>query len=143
MRIPTKSAMILLATLALGIVLGALIGGALLEDGTHGPPGARMARHFADHFEAVIRPEAEQRDTVRAILDGFADHFEGLYYRHHGEVEALIDSMRAEMTGILTGEQMERLRSHAEMAPHRGGGPPFGPGRGHRPRQDRHGDSRE
>jgi ABC-type cobalt transport system substrate-binding protein len=143
MKIHTKSALILLATLALGMLLGALLGGALLQRRMHPAPGMRMARHFADHFEAVVRPEESQRDTVRAILDGYAGRFEELYYRHHGEVEALIDSMRADMHGILTEEQMERLRAHAEMAPHRRGGPPFGRERGPRRFRERSGEGRE
>ncbi len=130
MKIHTKTALILFVTLVLGIILGWLVGGPLLirrDLPEHTRKG--ISEHFINHFEEITDPDETQRDTVRAILESFADRFAELNVRHHSEMETLMDSLQMELSPVLTEEQLERMRDHLEPRPFGRRGPPPGRGR--------------
>ncbi len=130
MKIHTKTALILFATLILGLLLGALIGGPLLVR-MNLPEHTRMGlmQHFVEHFEGVTNPSEAQRDTVRAILESYADRFAELNIQHHSEMEVLMDSLQMELSPVLTEEQLQRMRDHLVHRPFGRRGPPPGRGR--------------
>lgn len=131
MKIHTKTALILFVTLILGILLGALIAGPYLlrrDLPEHSREG--LHKHFIEHFVDVTDPSEVQRDTVRAILENFADRFAELNIQHHSEMEVLMDSLQMELSPVLTEEQIERLSDHLAPRPFGRRGPP--------PRRGRH-----
>ena len=68
MRIETRSALILLATLLIGALLGALITGALAQRRISRVAEMRE-RGFGMHIERIIQPKDEaQREAIRAVL---------------------------------------------------------------------------
>jgi hypothetical protein len=128
MTAATRSALLLAATLALGLVLGALGMGALQRErraqlgGLGRPPG------FARHVEETIRPrDAAQEARVRPVIARAVDRNQRIIREANAQLRASVDSLRTEMDSLLDDSQRQRL---AEMTR---GLPPFGPGRGGRP----------
>jgi hypothetical protein len=130
MTIHTKTALILLATLVLGIFLGGLISGSIWR--RLAPPGPEMMpEDFVLRFEALIDPTATQADTVRAILENYADRFVGMHDRHQNQMTALMDSMQVDLSTVITDRQLRHMKDVLERRRHWVEGPPFRR-RGHR-----------
>ena len=137
----TKSVLLLLATLIIGLVLGALINGYFVRQ--------RLARigdfmnpaAFGGRIEEVVQPTSdEQREAIRRVLDSAAPRAVDIMRESRSRMRALNDSVRSELEDILTPEQMQRLDERMRLRRRRG---PFRPGlppmmlddsTGHRPR---------
>lgn len=136
----TKSTLILIATLALGMVLGSLITGAAVNRRLERIADMRTARGMAFFLERSIQPESEeQRAAIRAVLEDAAPAFTEVMRESRERMARLTDSLRAELEPLLSEEQRERLDEGMRM---RHGGPPFGPpgergGPGPEPRRPR------
>jgi len=117
MMIHTKSAIIIISTLVLGLVLGALLSGAFLRHLVTHDPAARLSEHFVHRFHRVIEPEESQKDTVDAILETYSERFIAMNHEHFSEVGSLMDSMHADLTSVLTAEQIERMHERMEHWP--------------------------
>ena len=123
MTIHVKTALILLATMVLGIVLGVLISGAFLRHPMRPEREEALSELFVSRFERLIEPDEAQRDTVRAILQSYSRRFIEMHDKHHAEMAALMDSMNVDLSPILTEEQRRRVAEHTERR-HRFMGPP-------------------
>ncbi len=123
MNLEVKSALIIAVTMIIGILIGTFI---------VAPQIARryltrieMLRHepgFARGIEGMILPDQSQRERIRPIIKKYGGRFETLFQRHREEVQALVDSLRAELDPLLTEEQrqrLERIRSRRCLHPHR------------------------
>jgi hypothetical protein len=110
MTIHTKSSLIVLGTLIIGIICGALLNGSLRmnRDGPFaGPPSPeRFSGFFLDR---IIRPDEEQREELQRIMADYRPKFEETMSRHRGEIATLIDSLEKQIDPMLTEEQRERL----------------------------------
>jgi hypothetical protein len=138
MQTRTKSAFLLLAVLALGILIGFLVSGALQNRRMRSIAHLRTGPGFAELVERVIQPRSEeQREQIRDILDGAAPRIADLFEQHRGEMSQVSDSVMTELEAILDPEQVQRLR---RMKVRMRDGPPEGrrgrPGAG-RPRGPR------
>lgn len=110
MNLQLKSALIIVVTLLLGISIGTFIAA---------PHLARkhltrmdMLRHqpgFSRGIERLILPHPSQLDDIRPIVKKYSERFETLFEKHRDEVEALMDSLRAELDPLLTDQQKQRL----------------------------------
>lgn len=112
MKARTKSAFILLATLVVGGVVGALATGAAFNNRVKEIESLRNRGGFAERMEAVIEPHDEaQRAQIRAVLErAHARYIEDR--RSCGAAfAASTDSMRADLAPLLTPEQAERLEA--------------------------------
>ena len=144
MNVSRQAALLLVFTLLLGILLGALGAGAMRHQlehshwmmiqhlrgmsptAMHGSGGRGL---FADHVEAVIRPrDSAQRMAVRMIVERAAA-------RHRAQIEELnralhssLDSMRAELAPVLDAEQRDRLERATKRLPPIQGPDAPGPG---------------
>ncbi|HEX8695722.1 MAG TPA: hypothetical protein VF746_25125 [Longimicrobium sp.] len=140
MRIETRSALILLATLALGVLLGAVGGGALASRRAEKIRELRRPPGFVAHLEEVIRPRDEaQRRAIRPHLEATARRNHEIVQGAHGRLRAELDSLRARLAPLLDEAQRERLAEFGRP-PERGGGPPPGglpPPKGPPPRDGR------
>lgn len=125
-----KSTLILFATLALGLVLGSLITGAVVNRRLDRIAEMRTARGMAFFLERVIQPESEeQREEIRAVLDHVAPAFTEEFRASRERMRTLSDSLRVALEPLLTDAQKVRLEEGMRM---RRGSPPFGP-QGDRP----------
>lgn len=109
MKTNTKTVLLIVATLLIGILIGALGSGFTAH---------RFARHVADmrHREVfvermmeIIDPAPDQEDQIRGILTRHAEQFAEIADDFHGEASALFDSLRTELDPVLTDEQKARL----------------------------------
>lgn len=127
MTLHMKTALILLATLALGVVLGVFAGGILMRSRGQRPPDGPPRDRFSQGIERVLDLNDARADSVRLIVDGYSERFEELYMARHEEMRELMDSMREDLSTILTTEELDRLSERFDRAPRPGG--PGGPGR--------------
>lgn len=110
MTIHTKSSLIVLGTLIIGIICGALLNGSVRmnrEGAFAGPPSPERFSGF--FLERIIRPDEEQREEIQRIMADYRPRFEETMSRHRGEIATLIDSLEQQIDPMLTEEQRERL----------------------------------
>lgn len=104
----TKSALLLGATLVIGMVLGSLVTGAVANRRLDDLADAR-GRMGAFFLQAIEPESEEQAEAIRAVLEGAAPRFREVFESTREEMKHLSDSVLAELDPILTDEQKERL----------------------------------
>jgi hypothetical protein len=105
-----KSLAIIVATLIIGMVLGGLITARLVNKRLDHITALRSQRGFTHFIERSIEYESEeQREQVAEILDRTARQmFEHLRASRETTMR-LLDSTRADLSEVLSEEQMEQL----------------------------------
>ena len=117
----TKSIALLVTTLLLGIVLGAVLNAWWAHDRFERLRRLRTPGGFEQIVTRALDPTSpEQRREIEAVVGPTAQRLDSLRGRHWGEVRRLVDSMRVELEPILTEQQMERLTRRIRMHRHRG-----------------------
>lgn len=132
MNVRRQAALLLFATLVIGIALGALGAGALrprLErdgpppmglgpDRRGGPHGPRGSGGFAEHMLETIAPyDADQAAAVRAVVERTAARNRALIEQLNRSLRGSVDSMRGELAPLLRPEQRERLEQTTRRLP--------------------------
>jgi len=149
MNVTRSAALLLAATLVLGVTLGVLGAGALRPRFERagpppmGPPPPRgRPGGFAEHMEDVIAPrDSAQRVAVRVVIERTAARNRSLIEQLNRTLRASVDSMRVELAPVLREDQRQRLEQAVDRLPAvRGPGgvgprgrPGDGPLRGGRP----------
>ena len=110
MNIHLKTAAILLATLIIGMVCGALILGAFARDRLQPPPPQMTRERFVERWVRMVRPNQEQIRRIREVVGDHEPGFRENYMRHRQEMQALVDSLHRDLEPILTEEQRERIK---------------------------------
>lgn len=140
MKLETKSSVILIATLLLGVAIG-LIGQGALQRAMHDPRGPRNGERarpsgFVARMESVLQLRVDQRATVRPLLESSADQNQRVIDDAHGRLRAQLDTLRATLAPLLDEAQRAQLADEARRLPDpfrpppREGGRPPGDGRG-------------
>lgn len=128
MTTQTKTVLALLLTLVLGMVIGVLGSGAVIRPGQQPPPGMREER-FINRMHRVLDLDDSLMELVDPILSSHATRMTGMNKRHRTEMDTEMDSLQAELSTILTPEQMEPLRQMRHFGGHgRSSGGPGPPG---------------
>ena len=137
----TKSIALLIATLLLGVVLGAVMNAWWAHERFDRLRRLRSPGGFEQMIERVVEPNSpEQRREIEQVVSRSAQRLDSLRARHWRELRTVIDSMRTDLEPILTDEQEAALTRRIRM--HRRGpkfrpGPPPGPDSGrHAPRRN-------
>ncbi|MGQ9604127.1 MAG: hypothetical protein ACUVUU_07920 [bacterium] len=123
MNLQLKSALIIIVTMIIGILIGTFI---------VAPLAARRylammetLRHragLAYGIERMILPDRSQKEYVKPVIRKYSERFEMLFQKHRKDVQALVDSLEAELNPLLTEEQkqrLERIRSRGWRHPPR------------------------
>lgn len=109
----TKSILLLLATLVIGLLLGALANGYLVRQRLDRLGNLMTPDGFSARLEQVVKPTSEQqREALRKVLEGAAPKAIQIMRQSRQDMRALNDSVKAELEDILSGEQMARLEEH-------------------------------
>jgi hypothetical protein len=130
MNVKTKSIIVIVSTLLIGMVLGSVITAAFIKNRAFDRiADMRNERGFVNRIERLIQPDEEQKGKVREIL---VRHFEKMHML--GEemrinFKAMNDSLIKDLGPILHPEQIERFKKRMNRMK-RFGGPP---GKPHRP----------
>ncbi len=131
----TKSVLLVIATLLIGLVLGALLNARLAERRIERIASLRSERGFVQFIEDAVQPRDDsQREAIRDVLRRAGERMAAHQERSRREARAMLDSTRAELADVLTPEQMQRLDERFEAGRrmrrfgpeqrHRGEGPP-------------------
>lgn len=115
MRVETKSAAILLATLAIGVVLGMVGQGMLMRDRDRRVSELRAAPGFVSLVEGVIQPRPDQEPAIRSVLEKSARRYDAVLRATRAEMTAVLDSMKQELAPLLDQRQRERLGRMAQV----------------------------
>lgn len=110
MKLQVKSALIIIGTLVIGMILGGLISG-MIRHQMHGkmadgPRGDRFERMM----NRIIQPDESQAARLQIVMDRYAPKFSDQHRRHSDEMRKLVDSLNVELEPILTEEQINRLQ---------------------------------
>jgi hypothetical protein len=124
-----KSALIVAATLVLGILVGAVAVGALHHRRINRIRELRDRDGIASVIRRQVRPSPEQREPLRAILRTYEPRLSQMRQSHREEMERVLDSLADELDDVLTPAQMQRLRRNGPPPP---GEPGMRRGRGER-----------
>jgi hypothetical protein len=115
MTLRLKSVLLLIAVLVIGGLIGALVQARLAEQRIEQIAAHRSERGFMRFVERGIEPaDPAQEEAVRAILREASMRVAERSMRHRADVRAIMDSTRAELSTILSAEQMEQLDAHLE-----------------------------
>jgi len=109
MKMETKTVLIVLSTLIIGMIVGALITGAITRHRIGRFTSMREPGRLSTHVERIIDPDESQREVVREILRKHSERFLEIHSQFEGEMLALRDSLKKDLDPILTDEQKERL----------------------------------
>lgn len=124
----TKSILLLVSTLLLGMVLGAVVNAWLATERFERIRDLRRPGGMIQHLERIVEPTSpEQRAQIRAVFDATSAEVQALRDEHRRELRAVMDSMTVRLEPVLTDEQMSTLRDRLRIGPR---GPRAGPHRG-------------
>ena len=105
-----KSALVLAATLALGVLLGVLGAGRLAQYRRDQLRGLRRPPAFAEHLERVIGPRDEvQRAALHPLIDATGRRNDRIIRDANDRLRAGMDSLRAALDPLLDADQRARL----------------------------------
>jgi len=110
-----KSALVLLGTLLVGMALGAVLTGFVVQQRIDRLMALRDEEGFVRTLEEVIEPhDTGQRAEIRRVLRRTAERNADVTADFRREIRASTRQMRADLAPILTKEQMERLEKLRE-----------------------------
>jgi hypothetical protein len=137
-KLETKSGLILLLTLLLGLTLGAMGSGAMARQRMDLLTRLRRPPGFAAHMHDVIRPTTPaQWDSLRPYVEITARRNEQIRRGMHEALRQEMDSLQLRLRPMLSAEQRARLQEFARRPPPPGpGGPPPRRGGGPPPREE-------
>lgn len=119
MNTKAKTSFILIGTLLIGIVIGALGSGVLREERARKFDLMRPESRFLYYMKSVIRPTPEQSQQFDKILGKYSKQISTIHEQHQEDILALYDSLHTELTAILTEEQRTRLQESLEKGHNR------------------------
>ncbi len=113
MNLQVKPALIIIGTLLIGIVLGALMARTLADSRYRRIDNMIRPDMLSIRLIKIIEPlEADQREAVTAIVEETASKVRNLTRETRFEMHAVMDSMFAELQPLLTDRQKARLEKH-------------------------------
>ena len=124
MNVKLKTSIIIIITLLIGIVIGAL-GSGMIRKNIYKDRITRFRKPegFVNRIENIIEPDSIQQVVIRTILLNHHKRIRVVSEQYHVEMKALIDSLKNELKPILTPEQQERLNERLQRRKRLQGGP--------------------
>lgn len=116
MKTKTVTTFVVLATLIIGIVIGALAGGIWREKRVEKFGKMRPQRQFIEVMENIIKPDEAQREEIERVLEKRFEHIAQIRERHEQEMVAAFDSLGVELNSLLTEAQLKRLEEHFDKS---------------------------
>lgn len=121
-----KSVLLIVATLLIGAVIGALVHARIMDQRFNRLAALRSHAGFVRFIDRSIDFESpEQRKAVHDIVDGASTRLFEHMQRSRREMAAILDSTRDALSKVLTDDQMKQLEKR--LMRHRRGRMRFGP----------------
>jgi hypothetical protein len=109
MNTKVKIVLIIIVTLVIGIVLGAMLNRAFLRHRIHRAFSDRNPVGIVSFMEKSIRPTPDQREQIREVLEKHRKKSLDIREKFMMDMQAEFESLEAELDPILTPEQKKRL----------------------------------
>jgi Spy/CpxP family protein refolding chaperone len=109
MNMKAKTALIITATLIIGIIFGALISRAYLHHRIRRAFVMVNPNRFMPVFEHIISPSPEQREQIRKIIRKHALEVQEIRDGFDARMSSSFESLQKELDSVLTPEQKARL----------------------------------
>ncbi len=119
MSTKTKTLLIILGTLVIGVAIGALGSGVMRHNRLEKFERMDHSRRFLHAMENIIQPDTEQKAEIESVMEKYSNQMVDIRERHQGEITTILDSMRNALDGLLTDEQKNRLQTHFEKSANR------------------------
>lgn len=114
MTAQTKSALLLVATLVVGILIGAFATSAVINNRMEELRSLRERRGFSDRMIEVIQPrDNAQRTAIEAVLERSHERYNRARRSFGEDMRTVRDSMEAELLPLLSEDQKTRLEEWA------------------------------
>ena len=132
MTMKSKTWIILIFTLLIGIVLGVFLDRTVMKFRFQKRfKEVRQPRGITRMLEDLIQPDETQYKAVKDILEKYSKRLHDQREKSFQQMDVVMDSLRAELDQILTDEQkarlkqdMERMKQRRERGPKPGEMPP-------------------
>ena len=112
MKNKIKSALLLLISMLLGIVLGVLISFKIINYKLdHVYQGLLDGKLIYNKIEESVNLEKGQSEKIRMIIEKHKPEFAALFYSSRRETRKLIDSLINDLGTVLTEEQIKDLKN--------------------------------
>ena len=115
MKLDLKPTAILVATMSVGVVLGMVGQGMLMQDRSRRVQALRRPPGFISQLEDAIRPTDQQRDSVHKLLEKAAARNEAIYEADRVKLGAALDTMRMQLAPLIDKEQQARLAQVSQL----------------------------
>lgn len=109
MNVRLKMTFMIIITLALGIIIGAMLNRTLMQNRIRNMLSWRNPGHFVTLFEKIIEPDSKQSKLIREALDKHAKRISKIRKNFHKKSKSEFEAMKKEIDSILTPEQKKRL----------------------------------
>ncbi|MFC2167201.1 hypothetical protein ACFLQZ_04480 [Acidobacteriota bacterium] len=117
MNVKIKTSLVIVFTLIVGMVIGALLNRALLQNRVRRVFSMRSPNAFTQSYLETIQPDADQEK----ILERNGQLFDEIRSKSRADLEAAISIMMSELKSELSPEQLKRLEDKSSR-----GQVPFG-----------------
>ena len=115
MNIKTKTSLVIVFTLIVGMVIGALLSRALLQKRVARVFSMRNPNTFVQSYLETIKPDSDQEKQIKEILERNGQRFEDIRSKSRQDLESSMLSMMSELESLLTPEQIKRLEEKPSM----------------------------
>ncbi len=111
MKISTKTSIILLSILFLGIIIGVLGSGILHQKRFEKIQRMDSGQRFTEALFCIIKPDKTQRQIIADILKNQTQKIALLEEEYQNEIFTVFDSTRLEIKSLLSEEQLKQLEN--------------------------------
>jgi len=111
-----KVTIIIVATLIIGVVLGAVGRGVFMRHHRQKLDSVERTEFFLSRVDEIVDPDSSQRPMVQKIAKRTAQRIDILFDHHQAEMGIIVDSMKRELASVLRPEQQLRLEHELTFA---------------------------
>lgn len=121
MNVKTKTSLVIVFTLIVGMFIGALASRAFLQNRVRRVFSMRNPNTFVQSFLETIKPNTDQEKQIKEILERNGQLFDEIRSKSREDLESSMTAMMSELESVLTPEQIKRLEDRSSR-----GRMPFG-----------------
>lgn len=109
MNVKVKTTFIIIITLVIGIVIGAMLNRALLQQRIKRTISMANPNRLVAIYEEIILPDSVQTKMIREILSKHAKQVSEIRMKARKDMQSTFESTKKELDKLLTPEQKKRL----------------------------------
>ena len=111
-----KIAGIIVATLLIGIILGAVGRGAFTRVHREKLDAMKRAELLLSRVNEAVEPDSSQKPKVEEIIKRTAERIDTLFNHNQAEMADLMNSMKRDLSAVLTPDQQKRLNQELKFS---------------------------